>query len=274
MKKFGIITHPKKKKSVALGVEMISFLELRGLVWMTDEWDGEFAQKEITDTDLLVVLGGDGSILRAASLSAKQNVPIFGVNLGRVGFLSEAEPSEWKTKLNKVLDNKFRIEKRLMLDATLWRDGKKIDCLTALNEIVVGRGSQARVLNFELSVGDVPVTHYIADGMIAATPTGSTAYASAVGGPILPPELPNFLVVPVAPHWSLERAIVLHRDATAVLTVTFDHEATMTADGRDHLPLESGDEIRITQSAATCSFVRTENESYFYNRLMERHVGA
>jgi NAD+ kinase len=226
--------------------------------------------ERIAGLSLLVVLGGDGTTLRAARLVAPHRVPIFVINLGRVGFLSEATPDGWQEKLGKVLRGDFWLEQRLMLQAALQRGDDVLHRAIALNDVVVSRGAQARVVRFHLYLDGDFITTYAADGIIAATPTGSTAYSMAAGGPLLPPQLQNFLVLPVAPHLSLERALVLHREAVVALEVEAEYEVMVTADGQDAARLQNGDRVIIEKYPYECSFARVENSSYFYHRLMER----
>ncbi len=267
---FGLLEHPKIARSQALANEIAAWLRERGeTVWQGSVWDEAGLAAQMAGWQMVIVLGGDGAILRVARAAAPLGVPIFSVNLGKVGFLSEAQPEEWPQRLAQALQGDFWLERRLMIRARLWRAGLAQADVTALNEVVVGRGSQARVIHLELFVDDDPVTRYTADGVIAATPTGSTAYALAAGGPILPPELENFLLVPVAPHLSLDRALVLPENATVRLRVTMDHEAVLTVDGQIGLRLESGDEIVIERADYDCLFVRVNQRRYFYQRLVQ-----
>ena len=265
----GILHHPNLPKSYLLGQAVETWLQSGGYdTWFDSVVDAHHDTENLAKSTLLIALGGDGSILRAGRAGALYNVPIFSVNLGRLGFLSESSPENWKEKLNDVLNGRYRLEKRIMLHAKVIRNGQQIGEATALNEVVVGRGGQARVLHIQLYVDGDAVTSYTADGLITATPTGSTAYALAAGGPILPPELPNFVIVPVAPHLSLDRAIVLYEKSVVKLKITFDHEANMTVDGQTSLSLGDGDEVIITKSPHTSLFTRGDNSSYFYKRLM------
>ncbi|MGB3716371.1 MAG: NAD(+)/NADH kinase [Candidatus Promineifilaceae bacterium] len=239
-----------------------------------DVWMGETSQRAeleqiIDGLDLIVVLGGDGTTLLGARIAAPYEVPIFGVNLGRVGFLSEATPTAWQGKLDSVIRGEFWIEKRLMLYATITRDDRPIAALSALNDIVVSRGSMVRVVRFQLFVDGDHVITYTADGLIAATPTGSTAYSMAAGGPLLPPRLQNFLVLPVAPHLSFERPIVFHQEAKIKIRVEMEHEAIAAADGQDAITLQSGDEVTIGKHSCESHFARVDGPSYFYHRLMQ-----
>jgi NAD+ kinase len=152
----------------------------------------------------------------------------------------------------------------------LWRTGRSFNQFTALNDIVMGRGAQARILHLELSVDGDVVTTYTADALIVATPTGSTAYSMAAGGPLLPPQLQNFVVVPVAAHLSLDRALVLHEEAEIAIRVQMDHEAMLTADGQQAIALANGDRVIITKHDEYATFVRVDNAGYFYRRLLQR----
>ncbi|MDX1417302.1 MAG: NAD(+)/NADH kinase [Candidatus Promineifilaceae bacterium] len=271
MKFVGILHQSRIPETEPLANEIAVWLENRGIdSWVGSIWDDEDVDGRLSSLDLLVVLGGDGSTLRAARLSTPFDIPIFGVNLGRVGFLSEAQPGEWPEKLTKVLNGDFWLERRLRMLAYLERDGRVMGSYTALNEIVLGRGQQARVIRLHLVVDGDLVTTYVSDALIVATPTGSTAYAMAAGGPLLPPQLQNFVVVPVASHLSLDRPLVLHEEAEISIRVDMDHEANLTADGQQGAALESGDLIKIQKHERPCLFARVEPSGYFYRRLMRR----
>ncbi len=227
-------------------------------------------QQDLEKFSFLIVLGGDGTTLKAARLAAPTGLPIFGINMGRVGFLSEADPANWQEKIGQVLRNEHWLEKRLMLRAEVLRQGKSIGSLIGLNDIVVSRSVQLRMLQLHLFVDDDPVTVYMADAIIAATPTGSTAYSLAAGGPVLPPQLQNFLVLPVAPHLSFEQALVLHQKAVIMVRLETPHEAMVTADGQDAITLQGGDEVIITRHQYESQFIRLGRPGYFYRRLMEK----
>lgn len=271
----GILYHPYKEAALPLAAEVQAWLEERGVrVWSAPVQDGDLvespAMANLEGSSLVVVLGGDGSTLRVARATAPHEVPIFGINMGRVGFLSEAAPGNWEGRLEQVLDGECWTEKRLMLKASLLRAGAEEARFTALNDVIVGRGARARVLRLRLFVDDDLVTTYTADALIVATPTGSTAYAMAAGGPLLPPQLLNFVVVPVAPHLSLDRSVVLHEHAVVAIEVEMDHEAMVSADGQSSVRLEAGDRVIVSRHDERTTFVRVGRASYFYHRLMER----
>ncbi len=267
----GILYHPKISASQPLAEEIEAWLSQRGVAaWSASAWEEAAFSEALSSLDFLLVLGGDGSTLHAARLALPHKIPIFGVNLGRVGFLSEARPDNWRDKLSKLIQGEYWIEERLMLHAALRRNGRFVNNFSALNDLVVGRGRQARVLHLHLSVDGDHVTTYTADALIVATPTGSTAYSMAAGGPLLPPQLQNFVVVPVAAHLSLDRALVLHEEAEIAIQVQMGHDAMLTADGQDGHELESGDEVVIRKHENHSCFARVESSGYFYRRLMQR----
>ena len=271
MEFIGILHQTRISGSESLAVEISHWLEERGIpTWTGSNWDEYQVDGHVADFDLLIVLGGDGSTLRAARMITPYSIPIFGINLGRVGFLSEAQPGEWREKLIHILQGEFWIERRLRMQAFLYRNDEIIDSFIALNEMVVGRGDHARVIRLHLLVDGDLVTTYVSDALIVSTPTGSTAYAMAAGGPLLPPQLQNFVVLPVAAHLSLNRALVLHEEAEISIRVEMDHEANLTADGQKGASLQNGDRIMIQKHDQPCLFARVDPPGYFYRRLMRR----
>lgn len=271
MNVIGLLHQAKIPESLPLATLIQEWLAAQGIdTWISATDAEDVAVSRMDGTSLLVVLGGDGSTLHAARLALPHNVPIFGINLGMVGFLSEAKPSNWQERLEKVIRGDYWREHRLMLHAALRREGQIINTFTALNDVVMGRGTHVRVVRFQLRVDGDLVTVYTADALIVATPTGSTAYSMAAGGPLLPPQLQNFVVVPVAAHLSLDRALVLHEEAEIVIRVKMDHEAALTADGQAGVFLEDGDEVIIRKHENFSYFARVESSGYFYRRLMGR----
>lgn len=271
----GILYHPEKEDAFDKALEVQSWLQAQGVAaWLERVYDGAAEEsalrQKLPGTSLLVVLGGDGATLRAARLAAPLRVPLFSINMGRVGFLSEAQLDNWQARLSRVLAGNCWTERRLMLKAHLQRGGQTITNFIALNDIVVGRAAQARVLRLHLYLDDDLVTTYTADALIVATPTGSTAYALAAGGPLLPPQLLNYLVIPVAPHLSLDRAVILHEDAVVSIEVEMDHEATVAADGQHTTALQNHDKVIIGKHQDETLFARVSSPTYFYHRLMER----
>jgi len=270
MNRVALLYNNEVEQAAGLCAEVAGWLNGQGketsCVAVQDIDDGD----RIENPELVVVLGGDGTTLTAARTVAQPGVPIFGINLGKVGFLSEATPDDWRVKLRLVLKGDHWIEKRLMLFGQVVAGGVKMGKLIALNDIVVSRGEQTRMLRAHLSVDGALVSTYSADALIVSTPTGSTAYSMAAGGPLLPPEMQNFLVIPVAPHLSFERAVVLHKDAVVGIRVETQSSAKVTADGQDVVQLEDGDEVIVENSNIVARFARLESQGYFYRRLMQR----
>jgi NAD+ kinase len=261
VKKIGVLHHPKLPESQTLAKEIAHWLEARGVTpWLGSAWDEEEVRRHVADLDLLITLGGDGTILRAARMSARHGVPIWSIKLGRLSFLAEVEPEEWAEKLLLVLEGKYRLEERMMLHTECWRGEERQGTYEALNDVVVSRASLARVVHLATYV----------DGGYLTTATGSTAYALAVGGPILPPQLKNILLIPIAPHLSMDRAVVLSQGSTVKVQVFTDHRAILTVDGQFEVAMEDADSVVVMASPYTSRFVRLQDETYFYKTLMER----
>lgn len=216
--------------------------------------------------DLLIMVGGDGSMLRAGNLCAPGKIPILGVNLGRLGFLIQIEREEWRQYFDKLLNGDAWIETRMMLHAEHARSGDLLSSWDALNEVVVGRGQVLRPIRLSVSVDERHLTSYVADGLIASTATGSTAYALAAGGPILPPELRNILLVPIAPHLSVDRAVVLAEGSIVSMQVHGEN-AVLSIDGQPSITLLDDDRVDIRAADVTTQFVRFGDPGYFYRNL-------
>jgi NAD+ kinase len=217
--------------------------------------------------DLVIILGGDGTMLRAGHLCGPHGVPILGINLGRFGFLTEVKIDEWQNAISTLFDGDFWLEYRMMLEAEHYRDNELVGSWNVLNEAVISRGQIVRPVHLETLVDGRYLTTYVADGLIAATPTGSTAYALAVGGPILPPELRNLLLVPIAPHLSIDRAIVLAEGSSVTIKVQTEHQAVISIDGHNPIDLISTDHINVRTSKHTVKFIRFQDPGYFYRNL-------
>ena len=220
----------------------------------------------------MITLGGDGTILRAARIGSRYGVPILGVKLGRVSFLGEISPDDWQEPMSRLFQGHYWVEERMLLDVavTRQRGAAENHSYLALNDVVVSRGGLARLVTVHTWVNDSYLTSYRADGVIVATPTGCTGYAMAAGGPILPPELKNILLIPICPHLSLDRPVVLSQGATVSLQVQADHPPILTVDGQFEIALAEGDRIEVRASPHTSEFVHTQDQAYFYRTLMER----
>jgi NAD+ kinase len=274
VKIIGILHHPKVPETRTRAREIETFLQQRGLsVWVCSAWDREKAGELIDGTDLLITVGGDGTILRAAQVTIPGKTPILSINLGKLGFLTELSSHEALPKLPDILDSKGWIDERAMLQAEVVTAACPPQVFHALNDVVVARGEIARLTRIEASIDGQPLTTYRADGVIVATATGSTGYALAARGPIFYPQSHDFLLAPVAPHLSLAFPLVV--PATAVITLRLDTYlmATLSVDGHINLPLANGDTVTIRRSPHVARFLRVRPGGSFYSSLEEKLKG-
>lgn len=227
--------------------------------------------------EVLIALGGDGTMLNASNLCARAGVSILGINMGSIGFLMELQRTDWDEYLPRLLKGEYRREERMLLKASHYRAEEKLGDWEVVNEVVVCRGQMVKPIRLHASVNGYPMASYVADGLIAATATGSTAYALAAGGAILPPELRNILIVAVAPHLSMDRAIILAEGSSVTITVNTTHQAVLSADGRAPVTLEDDDQVRVEASQRNVTFIRFHDPGYFYrnlNRYMEQNPSS
>jgi len=264
-----VTAYPKNPEAFVEGEGIAAYLKERGLKAPSGSIYDEELRKSVRrgDFDMLVAVGGDGSMLRAGHLCAPSRVPILGVNLGRLGFLIQVDRKEWREYFEKMFRGEAWIENRMMLHAEHIRGGESTGSWDALNEVVVGRGATLRPVRLSASVDGRQLTSYVADGLIAATPTGSTAYALAAGGPILPPDLRNILLVPIAPHLSVDRAVVLSEGSSVSISVGGVVDAVLSIDGQPPVNLLEDDRVDVRAADVTAQFVRFGDPGYFYRNL-------
>ncbi len=221
--------------------------------------------------DLVVAFGGDGTLIRAGHFSAPHGIPLIGVQAGHLGFLVELSEENWQDLLPRLLSGDFHLERRMMLNAELYRDGKVMCNWDVINDVVIARGAHLRSIEIRVDVQEGYLASYIADGLILATATGSTAYAMAAGGPILPPELRNMLLVPISPHLSLERAVVLAEGASVILRSAPDNDSIISVDGSEPITLLPGDFVKVVSNSKSLDMVRFGAPNYFYHNLARLH---
>lgn len=263
-----VTAYPRMPQAFAEAEAMSAFLKEKGVeAPFGSLYDGDLRKRvKNGEFDMLIAVGGDGSVLRAGHLCAPSGVPILGVNLGRLGFLIQIERQEWREYFEKLLNGEAWIENRMMLRAEHIRSGESLSTANALNEVVVARGQNVRPIRLTASVDGRRLTSYAADGLIASTATGSTAYALAAGGPILPPELRNILLVPIAPHLSVDRAVVLSEGSSVSIVVNSEN-AVLSVDGQPPVLLMEDDHVNVTVADVTAQFVRFGDPGYFYRNL-------
>ena len=277
MNRVGILYHPKNEAAYALAKKLEKFLGTKGVsVWLCSAWEHEEARAQVDNTDLILSIGGDGTILRAAQIAVLDLIPITGINLGRLGFMTELSVDETVEKLPALLTGEGWIDERTMLEAELSpteQEHKPTSTFYVLNDVVVARGAIARVVYVETSIDGQPPTTYKADGVIVATATGSTGYSLAAGGSILHPQSKEFSLLPILPHLSAAYPMVLPATATVKLRITTTHQATLSIDGHINLPISSGAIITIKSSAKTTRFLKIHPETSFYSSLEQRLQG-
>jgi NAD+ kinase len=265
-----VVSYPNLPQAFQETEQIIKCLREKGIDAPQGSLYDEQLRKRVKagEFDLLIALGGDGTMLRAGHLCAPCKVPILGINMGRLGFLIQIERNEWREMFDRLFKGEGWIEQRLMLIGEHKRAGESLGHWQALNEVVVGRGLALRPVRLEATVDERALTTFVCDGLIAATPTGSTAYALAAGGPILPPELRNILLVPIAPHLSVDRAVVLAEGSSVTITVR-SKDSVVSADGQPPISLDENDHVDVRAAEYTASFVRFGDPGYFYRNLNE-----
>lgn len=224
------------------------------------------SEEEIRDqAELVVVLGGDGTLISVARLFGSKDIPILAVNLGSLGFLTEITLEELYTRLEKCLEGNPRVSERMMLEVALHQEGKEVEKNYVLNDVVINKGALARIVDLETKVNRHFLTTYKADGLIISTPTGSTGYSLSAGGPIIHPLLSCIAITPICPHTLTNRPIVLSDESIISITVTssFDEKVYLTLDGQVGFQLREGDSIEVRKALLTTSLVMSRSRDYF-----------
>ena len=275
MRRLGFAFNPTKPAAIEL--------RDRALAWSSandaDGWAAESGQTDelidrLPDTDCLIVLGGDGTFLRAARALAQVDVPVLGVNSGRIGFLSKIEPDALEAALADLLAGQFAIEQRMMLEAELDRsahsDSPTGGHFAGLNDAAIVRGAEARVLRLQVSIDDSHLATYVADGVVVATPTGSTAYSFSAGGPILDPTARNLVVTPIAAYLSSIRSIVVGPSHVVRVRLVDGPPGIVSIDGRDDYPLEVGDSVAVRALERPLRFIEPKGALPFWALLRQK----
>lgn len=218
--------------------------------------------REIPNADLVITFGGDGTLIRGAQLCSEAGTPLLGVYYGRFGFVTQCHPHELGAALSQFLDGKSAIESRMMMQASLIRGGVSIATLHALNEASVQRAATTRMLDFEIEVDRQFLTRYPADGVVVATPTGSTGYNLSAGGPIVDPKLEALMLSAIAPHTLSARAFVLRPESRIVVRMETRGDAVLSVDGQSRLQMVSGDEVHLTRSPRTTRLVAVDDQDF------------
>jgi NAD+ kinase len=274
MRRIGIFYHPLKDTACSLAKEITEFLrERRVAVWLASAFDWDKVGPQLDHTDMVITAGGDGTILRAAQAVAPRSIPIVGVNMGRLGFMTELSVAETMETLPRLLEGEGHIDERSLLDADLeTASGMAIRHFHALNDVVVARGGTARLVNIEAIIDSQVLTTYRADGVVVATATGSTGYALAAGGPVLHPQSADSVLVPILPHLSFGYPMVLTPSNVCRLSLGMPTPGMLSIDGLINIELACGDKVTVRHSRDTIRFLRVHEPS-FYSSLERRLKG-
>ncbi len=272
-KTIGIISRPRRSILVEIVPNLLNWLKERGVTTLIDsETAGPVNQIEIGKTrhqiaqeaDLLLVLGGDGTLLAAAREAAPHGIPILPINLGGLGFLTSFTLEELYPALEEALAGCAPISERVMLLAERTHNGNTLTQQRVLNEAVVHKGTLARMIELELYIDGGFVCRYRADGLIVATPTGSTAYSMSAGGPIVHPAVESILITPICPHTLSDRPIVVPDASTVELRMAENSDSVfLTLDGQTGVPLQAADRVRITRAVERLKLIHPQNKTYF-----------
>ena len=267
--RIGFAYNPTSDDALELRERAAGWCHMHGI----DHWAspaGETADllDELRRTDVLVVLGGDGTFLRAAQSIAEVDVPILGINLGKVGFLSKAEADELEGVLEKLRTGAYTVRDRMALTGQILQAGRTPDgTFTALNDIVVARGSLARVVRLDVTIDESHLATFVADGLVVSSPTGSTGYSFSAGGPILDPQSRNLVVTPIAGYLSAIRSIVVSPQQVVRARVTDAHEALVSIDGREDRRIAVGDVVEVRAMERPMRFIEPAGALPFWDLL-------
>jgi NAD+ kinase len=274
MKTVGILYHPMIQAAHALAKKLEDFLNSKGVtVWSCSAWESKKAISNLDKTNFILSIGGDGTILRAVQVAKLNSIPVTGINLGKLGFMTELSTEDVLDKLTELLHGEGWVDKRMMLMAELLpnKTSEARQVFHALNDIVIARGAIARMINIETNINEQQFINYKADGIIIATATGSTGYSLAAGGPILHPHSEDILLIPILPHLSPHYPLVLPPPTTISLYLRSPQQATLCIDGHINLQIENNDAVMIKASPKKAQFLRLHRQVPFY-RLLEQKL--
>jgi len=274
VKGIGIVPNWQKKKEVeAILTRIITFCREQSIKLYLPEAAELEAQAGVDilplpdfvgKTDFVIVLGGDGTILRAARHFSGANLPILGVNLGQMGFLAEVEPPMLEIALQKLIDGKYNVQHRLMLSARVFRDGRLVAEYTALNDVVISKGPFSRIIYLDTYVNDKHLETYPSDGIIISTPTGSTGYSLSAGGPIVNPALEVMIITPICPHLLHHRTVIVaSNERVSIRPWTRQAEVVITVDGQEGFRLHDHDEVHVTRAPLTTPLIQLYGTDFY-----------
>lgn len=271
MTRIGIIAKRNKPEAIRVVRELVQWLKDRQVEsFIEPEMAGHVSHPSLDreemplSADIAVVLGGDGTLLAAARTIQKRRIPILGVNLGGLGFLTAITLDELYPMLDNILRGDYRTDERMLLEAKVWRGDEVVDQFTVLNDVVINKGALARIIELKTNVNDEYLTTFRADGLIICTPTGSTGYSLSAGGPIVYPSLQSIIITPICPHTLTNRPIIVPQEATISVTLCSDEEEVLlTLDGQVGFRMEEADRVEIKKSEDYITLIRVPSKGYF-----------
>ena len=272
-RRIGFAYNPTKEDAVELAARATGWCAVRGIEsWALASGDTAALRAALPDADVLVVLGGDGTFLRAARAVADVQVPIVGVNLGKIGFLSKAEAHELEDLLAKIAEGRYRLESRMALRGAIHGGGgdDALHSFIALNDVVIARGALARVVHLDVEIGPSHLATFIADGLVVASPTGSTGYSFSAGGPILDPVSRNLIVTPIAAYLAALGSVVVSPEQVVRCRVVAALEALVSVDGHLDFPIRVGDAVTVAALDQPIRFLEPEGAVPFWDLLRQK----
>jgi NAD+ kinase len=274
VRRIGFAYNPTSEAATELRERAAGWCRMHGVdQWAAQAQDFDVLCRELVSTDILVVLGGDGTLLRAARAVAEVDVPLLGVNLGKVGFLSRVEANELEAVLRKLSEGEYTIDERMALEARILPAGRSEAAVVhhALNDVVIARGALARVVRLDVAIGPSHLATFIADGLVVSSPTGSTGYSFSAGGPVVAPDSRNLIVTPIAGYLSAIRSVVVGPDQLVHCRIVDAIEAIVSIDGRDDIPIAVGDVVEVRALERPIRLVEPDGSQPFWD-LFRRKV--
>jgi len=271
--KVGLVLNLDKKRAFKLAEGVIDWLVTRNIDYIMEEAAAELMNISVnagdyeqlrTEADLIILFGGDGTFLHTAHHFIGTDIPLLGINIGGLGFLTEIETDELETTLEKIFAGNYKIKKRMLLKAEIYRDNKKIADSYALNDVTINRGANARMVEIQLHINGEFINSYKADGLIMSTPTGSTAYSLSAGGPIINPRVRAILITPICPHTLHVRPMVISREEKLEVVVSgVDEKMMITSDGNFDRKLITGDKIEVYAADKEISLIKLSGRTFY-----------
>lgn len=267
IKSVGIVVKPAHEEARSTAAELSAWLDKHGVSVIGEPVSAGEARRDddkLTDADLIVVLGGDGTMISTARMIGDEDSLVLGVNYGSLGYLTDFRIEEMFPALESIITGEYEIDRRVMLDAEHLRDGERLASGRVLNDVVINKAALARIIDIDVNLNGLFVNKFRADGLIVSTPTGSTAYNLSAGGPIIYPSMNAVVLTPICPFTLTNRPIVIPDTAEIELTLDNENEGVvLSLDGQTGFPLKAADRVLISKSSVTFNLVQPSNRNYF-----------